>query len=46
VNLYAVALRTRKKLLYDAASMSITNVPEANKYLFREYRRGFDPQSV
>jgi hypothetical protein len=46
VNLWAVALRTRRKLLYDAASMQITNVPEANKYLSREYRKGWEPKSV
>jgi hypothetical protein len=43
VNLYAVALRTGKKLLYDPATMTITNVPEANKYLSREYRKGWNP---
>jgi hypothetical protein len=43
VNLYAVALRTGRKLLYDGATMKITNVPEANKYLAREYRPGWDP---
>jgi hypothetical protein len=43
VNLYAVALRTGKRLSYDAASMSITNVPEANKCLSREYRKGWNP---
>jgi hypothetical protein len=43
VNLYAVALRTGKKLAYDAGTMSITNLPEANKYLSREYRKGFNP---
>lgn len=46
VNLYAVALRTRQRLLYDAANMKITNVPEANKYLSREYRKGWEPASV
>jgi hypothetical protein len=46
VNLYAVALRTGRKLLYDAANRKITNVPEANKYLFREYRAGWDPKSI
>jgi hypothetical protein len=46
VNLYAIALRTRKKLLYDAASTTITNVPEANRYLSREYRKGWEPQSI
>ena len=45
-NLYSVALRTRQRLLYDAASMTITNVPEANKYLYREYRKGWDPASI
>lgn len=46
VNLYAVALRTGRKLLYDAATRKITNVPEANKYLSREYRHGWDPQAL
>lgn len=46
VNLYAVALRTGRKLLYDAESRKITNVAEASKYLSREYRKGWDPQSI
>ncbi|MEO6355075.1 MAG: Gfo/Idh/MocA family oxidoreductase [Ferruginibacter sp.] len=46
VNLYAVALRTGKLLKYDAASLQITNVPEANKYLSREYRSGWDPATI
>jgi hypothetical protein len=46
VNLYAVALRTGKKLQYDSESMKITNVPEANKYLSREYRKGWDPETI
>jgi hypothetical protein len=38
-----VALRTGqgKKILYDAANMKITNIPEANQYLTRPYRPGF-----
>jgi hypothetical protein len=46
VNLYAVALRSNKLLKYDAANLKITNVPEANKYLSREYRQGWDPATV
>jgi len=46
VNLYSVALRTGRKLLYDSESRKITNVAEANKYLTREYRKGWDPQSI
>lgn len=46
VNLYAVALRTGKLLRYDAANVKITNVPEANKYLDREYRAGWDPKTI
>ena len=42
VNLYAVALRCRKRILYDAESMKITNVPEANQYLTRQYRKGWE----
>ncbi len=46
VNLYAAALRSNKLLKYDGASKKITNVPEANKYLDREYRKGWDPESI
>ncbi len=46
VNLYAVSLRTGKKLVYDSETRKITNVAEANKYLSREYRKGWDPQSI
>lgn len=42
INLGAIALRTGKKVLYDASKMQITNVPEANKYLRREYRKGWE----
>ena len=46
INLYAVALRTNKLLKYDAASVKITNVADANKYLSREYRSGWNPDSI
>ncbi len=46
INLYAVALRTNRLLKYDAANLTITNVPEANKYLNREYRQGWDPATI
>jgi len=38
-----VALRAGqgRKIDYDAANMRITNVPEANQYLTREYRAGW-----
>jgi predicted dehydrogenase len=36
-----VALRTGKKIVYDGANMRITNVPEANQYLSRQYRQGW-----
>jgi hypothetical protein len=42
INLGAVALRARKKVIYDAAAGKITNVPEANQYLTREYRKGWE----
>jgi len=44
VNLYAVALRSRRRLYYDPAIRKITNVPDANKYLSREYRKGWNPE--
>jgi hypothetical protein len=46
VNLYAVALRTGKRLRYDADKGAVTNVAGANKYLSREYRAGWDPQTI
>ncbi|MBL7967508.1 MAG: Gfo/Idh/MocA family oxidoreductase [Prolixibacteraceae bacterium] len=46
VNLYGVALRTERILKYDAATQTITNYPEANKYLAREYRKGWEPESI
>jgi hypothetical protein len=45
-NLYAASLRAGKTLYYDAATMKITNIADANKYLSREYRKGFDPASI
>ncbi len=41
-NLAAAALRAGRRLEYDAASMKITNAPDANKYLVREYRKGWE----
>ena len=38
----AVALRAGKKVEYDAVNMKITNIPEANEYLVREYRKGWE----
>ena len=38
----AVALRAGKRVEYDSANMKITNLPEANKYLVREYRKGWE----
>ena len=38
-----VALRAGqgRRILYDGANMRITNVPDANKYLTRQYRSGW-----
>jgi predicted dehydrogenase len=38
-----VAMRTGagKRIFYDAANMRVTNVPESNQYLDREYRAGW-----
>ena len=40
--LAAVALRAGRKIEYDSRNMKITNVPEANEYLYREYRKGWE----
>jgi hypothetical protein len=42
-NLGAISLRLGgKRLLWDSDSMKITNLPEANKHLVREYRKGWE----
>ena len=46
-NLGAVSLRLGgRRLLFDAGSMKVTNVPEANKHLGREYRTGWELTGV
>jgi hypothetical protein len=37
-----VALRARTKVEYDSQNMKITNNEDANKYLYREYRKGWE----
>ena len=46
INLYSVALRSGRMLKYDSASRTITNVPDANKYLSRDYRAGWAPETI
>jgi hypothetical protein len=42
-NLAAISLRLGgKRLVWDAQAASIGNLPEANKYLTREYRKGWE----
>jgi len=36
-----VAIRAGKKLYWDGANMKVTNVPEANDYVHRQYRQGW-----
>ena len=38
----AVALQARKKVEYDSQNMKITNNTDANKFLYREYRKGWE----
>jgi hypothetical protein len=43
VNLAAISLRMGgRRLLWDSTSAKITNIPEANKFLTREYRPGWE----
>jgi hypothetical protein len=42
INLGAVALRAGRKVDYDSAGMKITNYQRAEKYLTREYRKGWE----
>jgi len=36
-----LAIRTGKRLEWDGPAMKVTNVPEANQYVSREYRKGW-----
>lgn len=42
VNLASVALRAGKKVVFDSDRTTITNAADANKYLYREYRAGWE----
>jgi Oxidoreductase family, C-terminal alpha/beta domain/Oxidoreductase family, NAD-binding Rossmann fold len=43
MNLASISLRLGgRRLLWDSAAAKITNIPEANKYLTREYRPGWE----
>lgn len=42
VTLGTVSLRAGRKVLFDSGNMRITNLPEANRYLVREYRKGWE----
>lgn len=42
VNLGTVALRAGKKVLFDSDKMQIANAAEANRFLVREYRPGWE----
>jgi hypothetical protein len=46
VNLYAVALRTGRRLAWDAEAGRVTNFAGANQYLSREYRKGWELETV
>lgn len=37
-----VAIRCGQKIEWDSEQMKVTNVPEANRYLQREYRKGWE----
>lgn len=42
INLGAVALRAGKKVDFNASTLEITNDKDANKFLTREYRKGWE----
>jgi hypothetical protein len=42
VNLGTVALRAGKKVLFDSRTMQVTNLSAANKFLYRDYRPGWE----
>jgi len=46
VNLYGVALRAGKTLKYNPVDMKVINDDRANSYLTREYRNGWEIESI
>ena len=38
----AVALRVGRKIEWDSKNMKVTNIPEANEFLYRKYRKGWE----
>jgi predicted dehydrogenase len=36
-----VAIRTRRRIEWDSAAMKVTNIPEANQFITKEYRPGW-----
>ena len=42
VALQANTLQTDSSIAWDSENFKITNIPEANKYLYREYRKGWE----
>jgi hypothetical protein len=42
VNLGTVALRAGNKVLFDSEKQEVTNIPEANQFLGRDYREGWE----
>jgi len=37
-----LAVRSGKRVEWDSKNMRTTNVPEANQYVSREYRKGWE----
>jgi len=42
INLGIVSLRAKARVDFDPVTRQITNLPDANKYLVREYRKGWE----
>jgi hypothetical protein len=36
-----VAIRSRRRIEWDAAAMKVTNLPDANQFITKEYRPGW-----
>ncbi|HEY2159268.1 MAG TPA: gfo/Idh/MocA family oxidoreductase, partial [Isosphaeraceae bacterium] len=41
-----VAIKTGKRLEWDGPSLKVTNVPEANRLIQTQYRRGWEVNRV
>lgn len=41
-----LAIRANRRIQWDSANMKVKGMPEADKFIKREYRKGWEPKAV